>query len=53
MINIDRVLKIAKEREASDVHLVYGLKPMLRISRDLVPIEEIEELVRRGFIRNI
>ena len=33
MINMDKVLKAAKERDASDVHLVYGLKPMLRIAR--------------------
>lgn len=44
MINIDKVLKIAKEKDASDVHLTFGLKPMLRISRELIPIEEIEEL---------
>ena len=44
MINIDKVLKTAKERNASDIHLIFGLKPMLRISRDLIPMEEIEEL---------
>ena len=44
MINIDKVLKIAEEKDASDVHLIYGLKPMLRIARDLIPVEEYEEL---------
>ena len=44
MINMDEVLKTAKEKDASDVHLVFGLKPMLRIARDLVPIEEMDEL---------
>ena len=44
MINIDKVLKIAKEKDASDVHLIYKLKPMLRIARDLIPIEEYDEL---------
>lgn len=44
MINMDRVLKIAKEKDASDVHLIYGLKPMLRIARQLVAIEEVDEL---------
>ena len=53
MINIDKVLQTAKEKDASDVHLIYGLKPMLRISRDLIPIEEIDELTRRRFKRNI
>lgn len=44
MINIDKVLKEAKEREASDIHLIFGLKPMLRISRELLPIEDMNEL---------
>ncbi|MCI8361856.1 MAG: PilT/PilU family type 4a pilus ATPase [Clostridia bacterium] len=44
MINIDEVLKKAKELDASDVHLVCGLKPMIRISRELKPIEEMDIL---------
>ncbi len=44
MINIDEILKKAKELDASDVHLVCGLKPMLRISRELKPIEEMDVL---------
>jgi len=44
MINMDKVLKTAKEKDASDVHLVFGLKPMLRIARDLIPVEEVDEL---------
>ena len=43
-MNIDKVLEIAKAKDASDVHLIYGIKPMLRIARDLVPVEEINEL---------
>ena len=27
MININKILKMAKEKEASDVHLIYNLKP--------------------------
>lgn len=46
MINIDKVLKKAKEEDASDVHLICGLKPMLRITRELIPIEEISELTQ-------
>lgn len=49
MINMDKILKMAKEKDASDVHLICNLKPMLRISRDLVPIDEINELTRRRF----
>ena len=36
MIDIDKVLDVAKEKDASDVHLICGLKPMLRIRRDLI-----------------
>ena len=43
-MNIDKVLEIAKTKDASDIHLIHGIKPMLRIARDLVPIEEIDEL---------
>lgn len=42
MIEIERILDLAMERNASDVHLIYGIKPMLRIARDLIPIEEME-----------
>ena len=44
MINMDKVLKKNKEKEASDIHLVCGLKPMLRIARELIPVEDIDEL---------
>ena len=44
MINMDKLLKMAQEKDASDIHLIYGLKPMLRIARDLIPVEEEEEL---------
>ena len=36
MISVDKILKEAKQKDASDVHLICGLKPMLRIARDLV-----------------
>ena len=44
MLNINKVLDIAIEKDASDVHLIYGLKPIMRISRELKEIEE-EEVV--------
>ena len=44
MVNVDKVLKTAKEIDASDIHLVCGLKPMLRVSRELKPIEEMDVL---------
>ena len=36
MIDLDKVLETALEKDASDVHLIYNLKPMLRIRRALV-----------------
>ena len=44
MININRVLDIAIEKDASDVHFIKGLKPTLRVSRELEPIEEMDAL---------
>ena len=42
MIQIEKIFDNAIERNASDIHLISGLKPMLRISRDLLPIEDME-----------
>ena len=44
MLNINKVLDEAIKRDASDVHLIYGLKPMLRIARELKPVESEPEL---------
>ena len=44
MMQVEEILKIAKEEDASDIHLISGLKPMLRIRRALVPIENLEVL---------
>ncbi len=44
MMQVEKILKTAKEQDASDIHLISGLKPMLRIRRALVPIEEIDVL---------
>ena len=44
MAQIEKVLAYAIEKDASDIHFICGLKPMLRIIRDLVPIEEQEPL---------
>ena len=43
-MNMDKILDRAIEKDASDVHLICGNKPMLRIARELVPIEEKEVL---------
>jgi len=44
MIDIDKILSIARKKDASDVHLICGMKPILRIMRDLIECEAIEEL---------
>ena len=41
-MNIDRILDLAIEQGASDVHLVCGNKPILRILRELRNIEEMD-----------
>ena len=44
MLNLNKVLDIAIEEDASDIHLICGLKPMLRISRELKEIDEMDVL---------
>ncbi len=39
MLNINKVLDIAIEKNASDVHLIYGLRPIMRIARELKEVE--------------
>jgi len=44
MIKIEKLFDIAIEKDASDIHLIKELKPMLRIARDLISVEDVEEL---------
>jgi len=44
MVLIEQIIQTALDQDASDIHLIYGLKPMLRISKALVPIEELDYL---------
>lgn len=44
MVLIEKIIQEAIDRGASDIHLMNGLKPILRISRDLVEIPDIEEM---------
>ena len=50
MIDMNKVLDIAISRDASDIHLIAGNKPMLRILRRLEPIEEMKELTEKDMI---
>ena len=38
-MNLDKYIDEAMKLDASDVHLIPGNKPMLRIARDLLPVE--------------
>ena len=44
MLNINKILDTAIEMDASDIHLIHGLKPMLRIARELKEIEEFDKI---------
>ena len=44
MLQIEKILDVAIQNEASDIHLIAGLQPMIRVSRDLNGIEDMEEL---------
>ena len=46
MIDVNRIIKSAMERGASDVHYISGLKPMLRINRDLISLDEHEVITK-------
>ena len=43
-MNMDKILDIAMEKDASDVHMICGNRPMLRIARDLIEIEEMDKI---------
>ena len=45
-MNMDKVLDKAIELDASDVHMICDNKPMLRIARELIPIEEMDVLTQ-------
>ncbi len=45
-MDLDAILREAVERKASDIHLKFGVPPMLRISGALVPLEGAERLDR-------
>lgn len=44
MIDCNEIIRQAIQRKASDIHIVNGLKPVLRINRKLVEISGIEVL---------
>ena len=50
MIDIEKVLNEAIKKDASDVHLITGIKPSLRIRRDLVDVEDSDVLTEEDMI---
>lgn len=44
MIQIEKILDYAIEKDASDIHFICGIKPMVRIIRDLLEVEDTEIL---------
>jgi twitching motility protein PilT len=45
MVDLQNILRLALEREASDVHLKVGLPPILRIHGKLVPVKGEQRLI--------
>ena len=44
MILIEHIIDQVMKKGASDIHLLYGLKPILRIARSLVELEDVDPL---------
>ena len=44
MIDMDEIIRTAIKKDASDIHLICGIRPTLRIARALVPYEKCEDL---------
>ena len=44
MVNVNKILDEAIEKDASDIHFIVENKPMMRISRKLIPAEEADVL---------
>ena len=44
MILIESIIKEAIEKDASDIHLINGLRPVLRIARSLIEMKDFEPL---------
>ena len=44
MLLIENIISEAINRDASDIHLINGMRPILRIARSLVELKEVEPL---------
>lgn len=52
MVLIESIIQEALDRGASDIHLMNGLRPILRISRDLVEISDLD-ILDEGYLYEI
>lgn len=44
MVDIEKILNVAIEKDASDIHLISGIKPCLRIKRELIELSDFDDL---------
>ena len=44
MIDIDKIMYLAMKNDASDIHLIAGIKPVMRVRRDLINYEDFDIL---------
>lgn len=45
MVDVNKILDTAIKEDASDIHLIYGLKPILRIAKELKELESEDVLL--------
>ena len=50
MIDVNAILSKAKQIGASDAHFIPGIKPTLRINRDLVELDEYENISKEDIL---
>ncbi|EDP73063.1 PilT/PilU family type 4a pilus ATPase, partial [Hydrogenivirga sp. 128-5-R1-1] len=53
MVDLDKILKSAVEKKASDIHIKVGLPPFFRINRKLYPQEEFGRIINEQIIAYI
>ena len=44
MIDIDKIMYLAIKKDASDIHLIAGIKPVMRVRRELINYEDFDTI---------
>ena len=59
MVDIEKIICTGIQRNASDIHIVKGMKPIFRVNKDLQPFEESDiltfedvEVIYKYFIKD-